>query len=157
MRKLAFPALKTKLAPPTAAAAPSARTSEPVTFICNFLNSKTENKIGAEIDDDTYLLLHGIGEQFGKDESFKYPIRKGQGQYEGRYFVDLFVDKELSKTVDIQDYLREQIVVVGKAIPYHFTPKDGEADISGWKIVMTSICLNTSYKTPTLSSKSETE
>jgi hypothetical protein len=138
VRQLSYPLLKTKLAPPSAVKAVP-RTTQDVSFICNFLSSKKSDRISAEIDDDTYFSLYHVGEKFSKDSEFKYPVRKGQNDYEGRYFVDIFVDKDLLKTTDIQDYLREQVVVVGKAVPYTFKPQDKDHDISGWKIVMTSV------------------
>lgn len=146
MRQLTFPALKTKLAPPSALKT-LPRTTQDVSFICNFLSSKKEDRISAEIDDDTYFALCIVGEKFSKDSSFKFPVRKGQGDYLGRYFVDIFVDKDLLKTIDVQEYLREQVVVVGKAVSYNFKPQDGDSDISGWKIVMTSVALSVP-KTP---------
>ena len=122
--------LKTKLAPPKPAQDDSP--TENVAFICNCLSSK-ENRLSMELDDDTFNSLCKVGNKFSSAKTFKSPLKKGTGLYEGRYFANMLC------LLDSSPYVRKQVQVRATAQVYGPFENDKGETIHGWKLVIDSI------------------
>ena len=122
--------LKTKLAPPKPAEDDSP--SENVAFICNCLSSK-ENRLSMELDDDTFNTLCKVGNKFSTSKTFKSPLKKGTGLYDGRYFANMIY------TLDSSPYVRTQVQVRAKAQVYGPFQNDKGETVHGWKLVVESM------------------
>ena len=122
--------LKTKLAPPKPVEDDSV--SENVAFICNCLSSK-ENRLSMELDDDTFNVLSKVGSKFSSSKTFKSPLKKGTGLYDGRYFVNMICK------LDSTPYIRKQVQVRATAQVYGPFQNDKGETIHGWKLEVDSI------------------
>lgn len=122
--------LKTKLAPPKAVQDDSF--TENVAFICNCLSSK-ENRLSMELDDDTFNTLSKVGNKFSSTKTFKSPLKKGTGLYDGRYFANMIC------LFDSSAYIRKQVQVRAIAQVYGPFENDKGETVHGWKLVIESM------------------
>jgi len=96
--------------------------TEVVQFVGNLLKENDNGKYSLEIDDVAYKYLNQISANFSVNVDFKTPAKKNKE----KYYVNGTLDTEAFGERDMDNYMRETVVVHGYLKTYDFIDDEGK-------------------------------